>query len=211
MSAAKILAALLVALALAGVAYRTGAVHERNAQAAAQAEAQRQAAAKVAAAEAIGDGAVANYVTEHFQAEARHAELENRNRQLAARVGLVASLPAVDHVRAAAPACGQPAPQAGAVVADAPAPAPADPELSHRAVWVWNSALTGEDRPSGACGLAGGAAAADAACAAPSGVSLEDAWANHQLNARACAADRARYRALIDVLRRQAVVMEAAP
>ena len=88
---------------------------------------------------------------------------------------------------------------------------PADPELSLRAVWVWNSALIGADSPAGACGLAGGTAAADAACAAPSGVTLEDAWANHAINARTCADDRARYRALIQTLRGQAVVMEAAP
>ena len=73
-----------------------------------------------------------------------------------------------------------------------------------RAVWVWNSALAGADVPAHTCGLAGGAAGAgDAACAQGSGATAEDAWANHATNARSCAADSARYNALIKALAAQ--------
>lgn len=65
---------------------------------------------------------------------------------------------------------------------------------------MWNGALTGTDAPAGACGVAGAAAGADAACAEDSGLSLDDAWANHRANAKACADDRQRFRALIDYL-----------
>jgi hypothetical protein len=65
---------------------------------------------------------------------------------------------------------------------------------------MWNGALTGTDAPAGACGVAGAAEGADAACAEDSGLSLDDAWANHRANAKACADDRQRFRALIDFL-----------
>jgi hypothetical protein len=65
---------------------------------------------------------------------------------------------------------------------------------------MWNGALTGVDAPAGACGAAGAAEGADAACADSAGLSLDDAWANHRANARACAEDRQRFQHLIDFL-----------
>ena len=63
---------------------------------------------------------------------------------------------------------------------------------------MWNGALTGSDQAAGACGPAGPTEGADAACAQGSGLTLDDAWANHAANAQACAADRQRYQRLID-------------
>ena len=74
--------------------------------------------------------------------------------------------------------------------------------LGATALWHFDyaSVPAGTDAPAGACGLAGAAAGADAACAEDSGLSLDDAWANHRANAKACADDRQRFRALIDFL-----------
>lgn len=71
-------------------------------------------------------------------------------------------------------------------------------ELSLGAVSLWNSALAGRDVPAGACRLDD---ASGAACAARAGVSLDEAWANHAVNAQLCADDRARYERLIEFVR----------
>jgi hypothetical protein len=63
------------------------------------------------------------------------------------------------------------------------------------AAWMWNSALTGTDQPSGACSAANPTAAA---CAAETSLSLDDIWDNHTANAQACAANRLAHQALID-------------
>jgi hypothetical protein len=65
---------------------------------------------------------------------------------------------------------------------------------------MWNGALHGRDQAAGACGLAGAPGGADAACAQGSGLTLDDAWANHRTNAMTCAADRLRLNQLIDYL-----------
>lgn len=62
---------------------------------------------------------------------------------------------------------------------------------------MWNSALTGADQPAGACSAAD---PSEAACAADAGISIEDAWRNHAVNARQCAEDRANHQALIDFI-----------
>lgn len=87
---------------------------------------------------------------------------------------------------------------------DAPAPGqeqrgafPRSDRLSLAAVWMWNSALAGTDVPAGACGLAG---TSSEACAADSGLTVDDAWDNQTLNAKSCAADRLRFRSLIEFL-----------
>lgn len=92
---------------------------------------------------------------------------------------------------AVAPAC-QPE-----TVADGPAGHP-DPGITLGAVWMWNSALAGVDAPAGACGLAD---QSESACAADSGISLQDAWDNQALNARICAQDRLRHQRLIDFVK----------
>jgi hypothetical protein len=66
---------------------------------------------------------------------------------------------------------------------------------------MWNGALTGTDAPAGACGPAGATEGADAACSESSGLTLDDAWANHAINAKSCADDRRRYQYLIDYLK----------
>jgi hypothetical protein len=74
---------------------------------------------------------------------------------------------------------------------------PGSGRLSRAAVWMWNSALAGIDTPAGACGLAD---TSSQACAVDSGLTVDDAWDNHTLNAKSCAADRLRYRALIEFI-----------
>ncbi|MFD2299913.1 hypothetical protein ACFSPA_14375 [Paracidovorax citrulli] len=74
------------------------------------------------------------------------------------------------------------------------------PHLTLAAVRVWNGALTSTDAPAGACGATAATEGAGPACAEDSGLTLDDAWANHRANARSCADDRQRYRALIDFI-----------
>jgi hypothetical protein len=78
-----------------------------------------------------------------------------------------------------------------------PVPAGGSPALSYGAVWMWNSALAGRDVPAGTCGLAD---TSEAACAADSGATVEDAWDNQARNARTCAEDRLRQQRLIDFI-----------
>lgn len=115
------------------------------------------------------------------------------------RAGAGACVPAGAQVRAAPDhlAAAPPAPESAA----APEPAAgAEPglRLTAAAVSLWNSALVGADVSAGACGPDDTAAAA---CAADSGLTLRDAWANHGINAANCAADRARHAQLIDYLK----------
>lgn len=97
----------------------------------------------------------------------------------------------------------RPAAACVAAVAGQPGPVQCEPPagngsaLSLGAVWMWNSALANRDTPAGSCGLAD---ASEGACAADSGVTLEDAWDNQALNARLCADDRLRHQRLIDFL-----------
>lgn len=90
-------------------------------------------------------------------------------------------------------------------LADQAAPTPYEPlpvnglALTLGAVWMWNSALYNRDAPAGACGLAD---RSKGACAADSGLTLEDAWDNQALNAKLCAQDRLRHQRLIDFLKR---------
>lgn len=77
-----------------------------------------------------------------------------------------------------------------------------EPQLTLLAVRVWNNALLGADTPAGACGAAGAAPGADAACAQRAGLTVIDAWANHEANAKSCAEDRQRYRDLIEFITR---------
>lgn len=201
-----------------GAGYWWGASSANVRHQAAQAKANAAAVAKVRAAEAEGDRAVAAYVSEHFDQEARYAQLEQTNRAMARTVGLLSVAPGAAAAGGGTrPVC--PAGPAGPAAVGAAEPAGASPtlvpgagpELSNRAVWVWNSALSARDVPSGTCGLSVATGAADVACAAGAGVGLEDAWANHSTNARSCAADRARHNALIALLRSRGLVESTAP
>ena len=182
----------LIALALVGAGYWWGHTATDNAWAARQAKAAQAAADALALETQRADQAAARYLTEHLDQEERYAALDAVYNDLRRRAPLVAVRPAVAHaVASAAPAD---APGACADLLDR------DPALSLAAVRMWNGALTGTDAPAGACGVAGAADGADAACAEDSGLSLDDAWANHRANAKACADDRQRFRALIDFL-----------
>lgn len=75
---------------------------------------------------------------------------------------------------------------------------PAEPVITHGALWMWNSALVGRDLPAGACGSAD---TSEGACDAGTEVTVDDAWDNHTTNAKACAADRLRHQSLIDFLK----------
>lgn len=190
--AARLLLSLLTALALVGGGYWWGSSATDNAWAARQAKAAQAAADDLAKETRRADQAAALYLTEHLDQEGRYAALDAVYNDLRRRAPLVAVRPAVAHaVASAAPAD---APGACADLLDR------DPALSLAAVRMWNGALTGTDAPAGACGLAGTAEGADAACAESSGLTLDDAWANHRANAKACADDRQRFRALIDFL-----------
>ena len=190
--AARLLLSLLTALALVGGGYWWGSSATDNAWAARQAKAAQAAADALALETQRADQAAARYLTEHLDQEDRYAALDAVYNDLRRRAPLVAVRPAVAHaVASAAPAD---APGACADLLDR------DPALSLAAVRMWNGALTGTDAPAGACGLAGTAEGADAACAESSGLTLDDAWANHRANAKACADDRQRFRALIDFL-----------
>jgi hypothetical protein len=189
---ARILAALLLAIALVAGGYRWGARATDNAWQAKEAQ-RLQAEADAREAE-IRRGEKASGA---FQAELQQLQITNdgltkafndykkRNPILARRTVFAAP---------AAPAAGVQAPPA---VCDSGA-AGTDPGITLGAVWMWNSALAGRDTPAGACGLAD---SSEGACAADSGVSLEDAWDNQAFNAKLCAEDRLRHRRLIDYLK----------
>ena len=195
--AARLLIALLSALALLGGGYWWGQSAADNAWQARHAQELEAERAKTAEANTRADQAGAAYLREHLDQEDRYAALNATYQDLRRRFPLVVPGPV------AVAACGNtlgpqaPGPHERLAPAD---PGDGSPVLTLAAVRMWNGALTGTDAAAGACGPAGAAEDADAACAQGSGLSLDDAWANHAANARSCAADRLRYRALIDYL-----------
>ena len=196
--AARLLIALVSILAFVGGGYwwgQTAADNAWQAKHAKELEAQRDETAKEAK---RADHAAANYLQEHLDQEDRHAALNTAYQDLRRRAPLVVPGPVV------VAACGNaPGPQAPDPD-QRPAPGPAGdsgPVLTLAAVRMWNGALTGTDSPAGACGLAGATEGPDAACSESSGLTLDDAWANHAINAKSCAEDRLRYQHLIDYLK----------
>lgn len=198
--AARALAALALVLALLGAGYWWGHTATDNAWTARQARAAQAARVQLDKETARADQAGANYLSEHLDQEDRYAALNARYQDLLRRTPLVVYRPVADA------ASGDQAGPAQAVPpsTDAPVPVgPGVPVLTLAAVRVWNGALAGADQAAGACGPPGPSGQADAACAAPSGLTLADAWANHAINAQTCAADRHRYQRLIDYLNEQ--------
>jgi hypothetical protein len=218
---------LLVAFGLAALAFTAGfaggAQHERQA-AAAKAAAEAAAQQRTLAAERTeGDKAVAGLRQQLEQARSYQQTLAQR----------IAHAPLVANARCPQPplvgrAGGSAVPggvggggagDRGGIAADPAAPPGAalpdagagggDIRLSLGAVSLWNSALFGLDLPAGACRADD---PASPACAADAGIGLADAWANHATNAATCAADRARYAALIGYLtQRQKRIATAVP
>lgn len=201
--AERILIALVVALALVGGGYWWGHTATDNAWTARQAEADQAAAAELRKETDRADQAAGQYLTEHLNQEDRYADLNRVYQDLRTRAPLVVYRPAAAPL--ARRGSEQPAePAAGSAVAQQPPDSAAvAPVLTFAAVRMWNGAFTGTDAPAGACGPAGATESADAACAEASGLSLDDAWANHAINAQSCADDRQRFQHLIDFLERK--------
>lgn len=185
---ARALAALVLLLLSAAAGYWAGDHQRDNAWKAKQAQVVLDAQQQYQAEVKRGNEAAGHFLNQLGDQEARYEELENRFETLRKRVPLL--------VPAAAGEASAPASQAGAA-------APpcinflARPQLSLGAVWMWNSALAGADVPAGACGAD---ATSAEACAIGSGLTTADAWDNHTVNAKSCAADRLRYDRLIDYL-----------
>ncbi|WP_208513532.1 hypothetical protein [Variovorax paradoxus] len=198
-------------LAIGLLAALAAAIHEAGATRERLVWQGREAQRNAAAAEALrkeyerGRAASTRYQLDAGALQTRYLALEGISHELRQRVALV--LPPVtardrpDRVPRGAQA---PAPLPHDAIEAAP-PGPVGDDrhrLSLAAVWMWNSALAGTDVPAGACGSAD---TSDAACAADSGLAVDDAWDNQRLNARACAADRLRHAALIEFLTQRPV------
>lgn len=192
---ARALACLVSLLSVGAACYWAGDHQRNNAWLAKQADIERQANEDYKAEVERGNQAAGDFLQQLGNQEDRYAELESKFEALRKRVPLLVSA-------AAGPAPAPVAePQTGA---DAACPAPPQcinvlvrPELSLAAVRMWNSALYGADVPAGTCGAD---AATEQTCAAGSGITVDDAWDNHAINARSCAKDRLRYNRLIDYL-----------
>jgi hypothetical protein len=187
---ARILAAILLAIALVTGGYRWGARATDNAWQAKEAK-RLQAEADARESEIRrGEKASGALQAELQQQAITHDELTKafhdykKLNPILARRAVAAAAP---------PAAG--APQAAQCDAGLAGP---EPGITLGAVWMWNSALAGRDTPAGTCGLAD---TSEGACAADSGVTLDDAWENQALNARLCADDRLRHQRLIEFLK----------
>jgi len=195
---AGLVAGAVAALLLAACAFAihgAGRMQERAAWQQKEAQRATQLAKDLQAEYERGRAASAKYQLGASALQASYLSLEGPTHELRQRVSLVLP-PAVPDRRTRQPSCAAPA-AAPEPHADAAPPADGPHRLSLAAVWMWNSALAGTDVPAGTCGLADTSVEA---CAADSGLTVDDAWTNHDINARSCAADRLRYRALIEFL-----------
>lgn len=197
--AARLLISLVAALALVGVGYWWGHAAADNAWQAKHARELEAERAQTDQETKRADQAAASYLQEHLDHESRYAALDATYQNLRRRVPLVVPGAAVVAARCDPPGPYSPGPDERRASETATA-GDGGPVLTLAAVRMWNGALTGTDQAAGACGPAGAAEDADAACAQGSGLAIEDVWTNHALNARSCAEDRQRYRALIDLL-----------
>lgn len=181
--------------------YRFGVSETNNRWQAQANHAARVAQERFDAEQLRGQGAVASLTTERQAFAASYTHLAEQFHDLSARVPLLArplrSVPAVLPV--AAPSGDGDRPSEGIVDSEVH-PGGGNPALSDGAVWMWNSSLSGQDQPSGACGSAD---TSEAACAVASPYSLDDAWRNHAINAQQCAEDRLNHQRLIDFINAQ--------
>lgn len=197
--ATRLLIALAAAIAFLGGGYWWGHTSTDYAWQARQAKADQQVREQMAELTASAGRAAVRLQDQLIEQRERYGNLDAKYRDLRGRHPLivpgpvvVAQCPSAEPTGLAAGDNQRP---------DADAVGNSSPRLTFAAVRVWNGALAGVDVPTGACGAAGAPAGADAACADDSGLTLNDAWDNHAINARACAEDRQRYRALIDYLK----------
>lgn len=203
MAATLVMAALIFALGT--LVYEAGRTNERVIWQAKEVSKAKAFTAELRRETQRGEGAAAALSSSLLQLQSRYSTLEGQYRELSARVPLV--VPAA--VRPGRN--GGPANAAKDGLGRSLAPAAADRQaqhlgqrshgLSRAAVWMWNSSLAGADVPvpteTGACGAAD---TSSESCAADTGLTVDDAWANHHINAKSCAADRVRHRALIEFI-----------
>lgn len=183
----RALLALLIAVGCSALGYWAGDHQRNNAWLAAQAIQKEEARLALEAEVQRSQESAAHFLTESLALQTSYQSLEGKFHDLQKRGPLVV-------YRTVAPV-GLATTTAEAATPGAAADAAVG--LSLGAVWMWNSALTGSDTPAGACGAA---ATAEQACAADSGLSVTEAWANHTTNAKSCALDRQRLQHLIDFL-----------
>lgn len=188
------LALILVVLAglLTAGGYRWGSTAKENEWQARQAQAERQAHEDFRIEERRSFKASEEHQAAQQQLAGNYQQLEKAFNDYRKRKAPLTRSPA----RPAAATTPSPADPTACVIVVDPEPVPV--QLSHGAVWMWNSALTGTDATSGACGLADQSVEA---CSVDAEVTLDDAWDNHTTNAKTCAADRLRHQHLIDFVK----------
>ncbi len=195
--AAELLVGLLAMLAAMAFGYTQGAKHNQHKWLANQARVAAEVRKDYDAQARQGELASKRYLKDSRALTLQFNDLTEKFNVLRKRVPLVLSTGptgrcAADLLRL------QPQPPGAAdspSADDVAAGATSGPVLTAGAVWVWNSALTGTDQPTGACSAANPTAAA---CAAATSSTLDDAWGNHIANAKTCAANRLAHQRLID-------------
>ena len=193
MSAIKQVAvAALLALAALVCAWLAGANHNEQKWLAKQAAAERQAHAQYQAEVKRGEEAAATYLADAVILRGRFTDLKEKFDGLKKRIPLVVGA-AGGSVCTVGPALLQAPPVSGEGGTGNAAPL----VLTAGAVWMWNSTLTDQDQPAGACSSGD---TSEAACAAATSITLEDAWDNHAANAQICAENRLAHQRLIDFL-----------
>ncbi|MDO8776594.1 MAG: hypothetical protein Q7K57_49350 [Burkholderiaceae bacterium] len=172
---------LVIALVLVGGGYRWGAKASDNSHAAEQLKTEREEFSQFKREVQRGQAASVNYQGAHAALTSNYKQLQEAFNAYKKRSSILVRTPANDATQSQ---CAEQAaaPESG---------------LSAGAVWMWNSALQGADKPVGACGLAD---QSEGACAVDTGLRLQDAWDNQAENARLCAEDRQRHKHLIDYI-----------
>lgn len=203
--AIRLLLTFSLVLAVAAGSYWAGDRNRNNAWIAKQAKAAKVSIERFDAEVVRGSDATQAYELAKRDSENRYSDLERKFNAVRTRVPLIASCNATADTQAGALGTSDPvypsdrsAADRATGVRDAVGP---DPVLSYGAVWMWNSSLIGADLSTDTCGAAD---TSNTSCAASSGLTVLDAWENHDTNAQSCAADRLRYQHLIDFLKGRA-------
>jgi hypothetical protein len=192
----EIVLALLVGLVVLGCTWLAGANHNEQKWLAKQAKGEREAHVTYEAEVKTDNAAARSYLTDNRALQTDYQALTEKFNALKKRTPLVAINPAVPGNT------GQPGCVSEAPVGEADNGGRVDSalHLSTGAVWMWNSALTGKDQPAGECSALD---PTSPACAAATGITIDDAWDNHARNAQICAEDRLAHQRLIDLLKQR--------
>ena len=191
--------ACVCALVLLACAFVAGDRHRDNAWTAKQAKAERQAFEAYTAKVKQGEAAASSYLAASRAHTAQYRTLSEQFDALRKRTPLVVARVG-QHVPGCTAAGSATASGPGKNAPDDSGPVGVDLLLTAGAVWMWNTALAGADQPASACSLADTSAAA---CAAPTQITLDDAWDNHAANAEICSANRLAHQQLIDFLKQR--------